>query len=113
MNKSYTELYLEQGRHWAKDSSIVPWPVRIAEARKRGEFTEEDNDAAGDWVTCACGHQDAGIPRNPIGCPLDKELDDLGMHFYSAVCDNNFDKAEDILVSIQRRAVEVLSNFWK
>lgn len=37
--------------------------------------------AAGSWVTCACGNQDARLPRHPNGTPLDFKLLNLGLDF--------------------------------
>lgn len=89
-----------------------------------------------EWVTCACGQQDAEIPRAYNGEPQDHELKILGVDFFSAIegmytfhkkytfvefadClgnrlyylqsyENNRVKAIRILNEIQQRAIQVI-----
>lgn len=86
------------------------WHERISMARKRGEFTTSDRRLSGDWVTCACGEQDPRIPRWPeAGEPRDLRLRDLGLNFSILVCQNDFDKAETMLLHIEKRSGEILA----
>lgn len=86
----------------------LPWPIRIENARDRGEFSEDDKILCSDWVTCACGQQDARIPRDKVGQPLDRILVKLGMRFTQAVDINYFTMAESVLARIEDRAIEVI-----
>lgn len=93
----------------------LPWHERIALARIRGEFTDEDVHLASDWTTCACGEQDERIPRAwvlrggfPEMAPADQLLRDLGGLFYEAVDFDRFDDAEDLLRRIEIRSSEIL-----
>lgn len=101
---------------------LKPWPQRIAEARHDGGFGEDDENLAGNWVTCACGQADAGIAREvTTGAPLDRTLEALGRAFSDAVMagrtdrgsyeetEYQIDQAEEILGRIQQRALELLS----
>lgn len=96
-------------KHVAKKN----WFVRIAEARERGVFTDQDKLDAADWTTCACGEQDPRIPRvgntaSDLYRPEDKLFAQLGVNFYFAVNRDEFDDAEKTLHAIERRATEVL-----
>lgn len=77
--------------------------------------------ASSSWVTCACGSEDVGIPRNYIGAPLDQSLNLWGMEFtlaigrmYDHFRTPNFDiarkEAIDILDRIQKRSFWILNN---
>jgi hypothetical protein len=96
----------------------MTWWDRIKTAEKRFidkdagyVFTDEDRLAAGDWVTCACGEQNARIPREPgsKGRPADDDLAYLGMDFYSAVTRQDPFGARAVLVKIEHRAAEILA----
>lgn len=89
------------------------WHKRIAAARKRGRFTGDDEQLAGDWVTCACGEQDQRIPRHQVSCPKDAYLGRLGCSFSDAVKMNDYDGADRLLAAIERRAAEVLEEVAK
>ncbi len=92
------------------------WERRIAEAKRRGRFTEEDRALAAKWVTCACGEQDSRIPRrpdsdSPLGGPYepkDARLRALGNEFYLAVDIDDFRTAGAVLEKIELRAFQVL-----
>jgi hypothetical protein len=85
------------------------WRKRIPAARARGRFTAADNVAAGEWPDCACGQQDARIPRNERGMPLDETLCRLGVKFCVAVGKNDFDKSASLLAQIEGRAAEIIA----
>lgn len=84
------------------------WTKAIKEARKCGRFSSTEKLAAGSWVTCACGKQDEEIPRHYDGEPMDGKLSLLGMEFFGAVQDDNFNAASKLLTRINRRAAAVL-----
>lgn len=81
-----------------------PWHERIAEARTRGWFNEEDITLASQWPTCACGEQDPRIPRGRDGVPMDEALWTLGIQFWASVETSSFDHVEDLLKKIDARA---------
>lgn len=88
------------------------WKV-IQEAKKHKAkglkpFTTEHKDAASDWPDCACGKQDARIPRDSDGVPLDGFLRVLGCEFVSKVFLDLPDAAEITLLAIEARAAELL-----
>jgi len=60
------------------------------------------------WVTCACGNQCAIIPRRNIdgvpGSPLDKDLRDLGVVFYTNVRMARWGEAKTTIIKIEARA---------
>jgi hypothetical protein len=96
----------------------MTWWDRIAAAEARffgtdcqPAFTYEDKEAASDWVTCACGEQDARIPREPglSRRPADDALADLGMDFYAAVIRQDPFEARAVLVKIEHRVAEILA----
>lgn len=102
----------------AKKAPQKSWFERIAIARKQGEFTNKDVDDAGNWPDCACGEQSKFIPRDydypnndgyGDGEPQDRKLSNLGASFAKAVMEDEFDKAESILVKIQNRSSEILN----
>lgn len=95
-------------------------------------FDTEATDEAGDWVDCACGRQDARIPRAFDGRPEDDKLERLGEQFPEYLEDANtiwadwkfgddsdeyplseildaIQEAEDCLNEIQVRSVELLN----
>ena len=83
------------------------WDARISTARKAGGFTEEDEEFALGWPTCACGACE--VPRNPVGSPADRPMYLLGLRFFKAVSRHEFDEASEVLGLIERRAAEVLA----
>lgn len=88
---------------------ILNWQERITAAEATGEFTEDDLELAGDWVTCACGAQDFSL-FNANGTPTDRTLYQLGIDFYAAVEVNDAVSADTILYKIQKRAAVLLAN---
>lgn len=65
---------------------------------------EELTDLAGDWDTCPVEE----VPCDKEGEPQDDELFSLGMEFHTAVCDQKWSKAKDLLFLIEARIKEVL-----
>lgn len=88
------------------------WGV-IERAKKRGSFLASEKAKAVGWTTCACGKQDARIPRHDIGDPKDIPLRALGLRFCTAVNGNLVDMAGMILLAIEKRASEVLRGIAK
>ena len=79
-------------------------------------FNAEDVVAAGRWPDCACGVQDARIPRyikntssHASGEPKDRSLYFLGCEFASAVCNDEPYRAGYLLGKIDRRSGEILA----
>lgn len=60
------------------------------------------------WTTCACGNQCAALPRDDGGEPLDGELSDLGVQFFSKVSMAQWHDALDILKQIEVRSFTLL-----
>jgi len=87
------------------------WHTRIAEARDRGWFTQEDEEDSGNWPDCACGEQDERIERDSIGIPGDLDLKHLGELFQTAILDaGDADWAEAVLEKIEARAAMLIAN---
>lgn len=90
------------------------WGRIIIKAERQGEFTNEDQLASGNWVTCACGKLDKDIPRWQLdvgidkGRPKDDALVNLGGLFCHAVMENRFTSAAHLLCNIERRAISVV-----
>ena len=69
---------------------IYDWPqiIRDLQADAYTEAgTREVREAAGDWVTCACGNLCDAIPRNPDGEPENISLASMGVYFEHAIVD--------------------------
>jgi len=86
----------------------MSWPERIATARLTGGFSLEDLALAETWSACACGEQDALIPRHPSGIPKDDKLSLLGLYFLRAVTYDEIDRAAQLMEQIEIRSSEVL-----
>ena len=84
------------------------WAERIDEAEERGYFTEEDCELAIKWPTCACGEQDARIPRDEDGTPKDADLLWMGSTFAAQVAIGYFQDARETMARIESRAVVLL-----
>lgn len=97
-NKGYDET------HWGK---------RIIAAETQGEYTQDDVDESGDWMSCACGKLDTYIEigRSGTSAPMDDNLYDLGCNFSDAVMNDDFDinflHAAELLVAIEERSIEL------
>jgi hypothetical protein len=70
-------------------------------------------DLSGEWVTCACGNLCDIIPRSPIGRPSDTELESLGVNFYYAIKECEWQKAKEILAKIEKRSEEIIFELTK
>jgi hypothetical protein len=60
------------------------------------------------WPTCACGNQDAEIPRFADGAPRDNELCVLGKWFMHDIAEQRADAALVTLKQIETRAAMLL-----
>lgn len=95
------------------------WGKRIDEAEKRGSFSDQESDDAGNWPTCACGKATADIPRHTesqwhyAGEPKDKRLFELGNEFSHRVSGDDFAGARETLLAIELRAREVAAENGK
>lgn len=96
------------------------WGQAIIDVEKFGStFSISKLREAGNWCTCACGRITCDIPRRFSPAfegegetwPLDKDLYDLGMEFYDAVCRNAFEEAAITLVHIEKRAIIVAKEY--
>ncbi len=112
-------------------------PFNWLTALKPGLTTEEVEKLAalaGEWPTCACGNQDAAIPRWTleekingkvcsirIGRPKDEVLAYLGSQFYEQLRAATYAKAQedideyvknarDIFLKIELRAAELMNS---
>jgi hypothetical protein len=85
------------------------WGKRIIIAGDRGWFTDDENEMAGSWVTCACGKLDDGIDRQRCGEPADDRLGRLGFRFNEYVDHDYYLAAAQCLIDIEHRAIEVLN----
>lgn len=97
------------------------WRERIAEARERGWFTEQDRLDAGRWCSCAVGEQWAQMPAVIVYTNVDRsdpawrnggpskydDLLDWGSDFPQAVCGNDYDRADHLLDLIEDRALQL------
>ena len=79
-------------------------------------FSAEDKKAAESWPDCACGVQDARIPRYikntssyASGQPKDRSLYSLGCEFSAAVGNDEPYRAFYLLAKIDRRSGEILA----
>src|SRR5271157_1477136 len=84
---------------------LPKWRARVDWAEKRGGFTESQRRAARDWDQCANGeaHLPAEMTHAGGGTPLDPRLRSLGRHFASAVGDNDYTQAREIITQIETR----------
>jgi hypothetical protein len=84
---------------------MISWKQRIALARKRGSFDEEDRKLAKNWLTCAISERPTAKSERSVFenlQPKNSELFNLGNEFYwDAIYSNNFDKAEKLLKQIK------------
>lgn len=89
-----------------------PWNLRIAEAKRRGEFTDEDIADAESWMSCAVGeaHEiyEKVVYNDEVSpSPIDEKLFALGFQFYPRVRTHDMDSARDIYNQIQVRVKEL------
>jgi len=101
--------------------NLIKWKRKVQDARRRGYFTQQNKDDAGEWTCCALGERDtmcdksidetkynAAKSKNRLSDANNTVKDymlmlfsdkaySLGMGFHNAVVGNNFDDAKDIL----------------
>lgn len=78
----------------------MTWEERLIEAEKVGFFTDEDEELAGSYATCAVGERHYIVPK------LGSVLDRLGMLFDIAVTRGNIALAWEAYRDIQTAQVE-------
>jgi hypothetical protein len=95
------------------------WRERVALARARGHFTEEDVTlATKSWLTCAVGEQHHALPTVVRLVPMDPVLEELGEAngrprpnrvpgFGVAVLRDDFDLADQRLDEIEDRVLQL------
>ena len=97
----------------------MTWRERIAKARNRGLFTQEDKDLAASWATCGVGEKNMELPlvvvyiepgrlqAHPTGWPISSKLHDLGCKFLTEVNRNRFGRADQLLDAIDDAVLEL------
>jgi hypothetical protein len=99
------------------------WGKRIIKAELRGNFTQDVEWRADEWMSCACGKLDAHIKRDADYAPTDKKLNKLGIDFSEWIDSDfnthSFSSSEGVhdqfhgaaitLVAIEKRSIELLS----
>lgn len=82
----------------------MTWRERIAAAKLRGKFTDEDAGDANAWRTCKLGERFGNEPEYG-GAILQREQGEalrLGVAFGDAVIDDQFDKAARLCAKIDQ-----------
>jgi hypothetical protein len=118
--KKYSE---EQGE------KVFDWNAFLNRDEK--DYTSQELDEATQmsrfWVTCACGQQCDIIPRNIMGSPKDRVLEELGLDFtrYIERMNGTFDdvdmftfaevreKAKLTLEKIEQRSAKLIEKLTK
>lgn len=85
------------------------WLKRIELARERRRFTASDVAEAHMWNTSPCGLLGNKI-RKAAGVPEDEILFVLEHEFTKAVNSNDFDRAEELVYAIDRRAIALMGS---
>lgn len=82
----------------------LSWAVRLERAEKRGKFTQQEIDLAGDWTKCAVGERH-NFPKESAYADdfLYESTQEgrLGIEFMYAVQNGNIPKAKRIYAGIQ------------
>lgn len=86
------------------------WGQAILAAAEIGVFSEQDKEAAKSWRQCAVGLLDPRLPRDKVGRPLDRTLQELGETFSRQVRYDEIGLAANFFVSIQLYASDLLDN---
>lgn len=89
------------------------WGRRIIAAEERGHFTLKDNQEAIKWHHCACGNLDEhpAIKKAFNNKPEDIALRAYGARFSGSVRFDNLENAANLLVKINKRAVELIAEW--
>jgi hypothetical protein len=104
--RTYAETQGQQSFDWNKFLENPP--------EKGSEEHLDACDLAEAWVTCACGNLCDIIPRSPLGgCPIDDELESLGIAFNHSIQDARYYVAKEILAKIERRSEEIIFELTK
>lgn len=96
---------------FAEHCAGAPFDWNVALAQKNISATKWEilDELACKWITCAVGNQCNVIPRNKWGCPLDNTLCELGEKFSLAIGQHRKIKAKNILLKIEQRSAELIS----
>ena len=85
------------------------WGHRIIVSESFGKFTSESREEGSDWNTCPVGKSGAAMWIDANGDnrgPMDtNSLWELGCQFATAVCENEFVHAAEMLISIHNISV--------
>ena len=81
------------------------WRERVADAKERGRFTDQDVDLAADWNSCAVGEQHALHPFIVKLFPTNMFQE--GFDFITAVSDDRIDEADALLDRIEDRVLQL------
>jgi hypothetical protein len=88
------------------------WRERIAEARERGKFTDEDRQDAYHPCTCGVGEMETrfGLEDDPRVNAVfyrntNKQWEGLAFRFPEAIAVDDFDEADRLLDAIEDRAL--------
>ena len=88
--------------------TTLPWRTRIALAKQRGRFNQNDWRDGTAWCSCAVAEQgERAGERGYNGKPLDSKLYELGIVFSLAIKADDFDSASHALEQIERRTAEM------
>ncbi len=79
----------------------MTWQERINQAREAEGFTEEVEELANNYDTCAVAEFNGNTGHDGKHAK-NRALDVLGMAFYGAVCVDDFDEAQDLYADIKR-----------
>jgi hypothetical protein len=83
------------------------WGIIIIKAEMGDGFEDDEDSAAGSWMSCACGKLDDHVERGEDGEPLDERLYELGLNFHDYVACNEYLGAALTLVEIHDRSIDL------
>lgn len=108
MDKTFAETQDQPPFDWRQ------WLLKAIDYTPRSADYDEKLTLAKSWVTCACGNLCAIIPRErgtsggTDGRPIDETLSDLGIRFFGAIADLNFERALKTLDAIEKQAENLI-----
>lgn len=94
------------------DPSNWDWFKYLEASKKTQEkYHREAVDKSESWVTCAVGQECKALPRYDgyTNAPADSKSRLLGLQFMQAIQGSDFEVALNLLHSIEKRTVELLS----
>jgi hypothetical protein len=101
--KTYAEGQGKEPFDWSR---VIDRAIKQEPSDKRWS---ELADAAGNWVTCACGAQCSILPRDHNGYPLDSILEQLGTDFFIDVDNREWKSAKKTLDQIEARSAILIA----